>query len=464
MKKIVYILLAHLAYLALFFPLAIIILPGTTGGFMLIAFAGVNVFCAFLQWILRVREMNPVSPLSLLIHNGVIFTRRLLTVASIAWITFFILTVGFISFIYSFLIFSLFLVWYIGGIIVLIHTARTKNIYTSSKDSTIPQPQVTGIFWPYILFFVALGIAFLLSMSSVRQMISLSYQFYIKGEIPVAIVADYINENTNCDSYDKNTNSYATCKIGQYTTEGIYKSGLLDCSNMYVYDKDCLHLQVVQSAIAKQDSNLCNSLKDTNQFPICIGQFPQSSVWQSGCAAIMSKVLNESRNLESQIIAGRCLTQANADLTVPRSDFGRLSNSWSKYEVPYKENYIKLKRTTDIYSPQAPVWFTNWGEIDKKTTDYLKSIHADPNNTDDFGRTALVLFINHLSYLVDSTVSQLPERQQPQVIEKELEPLKILIDFGVDPSKRDLIGKNSFDHAQEIDNELLRKRVIEIMQ
>ncbi len=464
MKRIGYIFLTHVAYLALVFPLFIFSIPSTIKVSIPISFAVANVFCVFVQWLMRIGETSPVSALSLLAHNGMIFTRRLFTAAGVGWLVFLVLTAGFALFAYASLISLLFLTWYVGGIIVLIYTARTKKIYAVPNDGTNQPTPIVGVFWPYILLFVAFGAAVLFSIPLTRQMTSYAYQFYIMGEIPVSSVANYINEETNCDAFEKDTHNYASCKLAQYASEGIYKRESLDCTDMYVYDDDCARLQAIQRARVNEDSSVCKSLHGTNQFPLCIAQFPQSAVWKSACDEIMNRVLKESGNFAPQLVVGRCLTRENANLTVSRSGLGRLFDSWGEYEVPYKENYLSLQRTTSIHSPHAPVWFTEWGAIDEQTTKYLESINANPNNTDDFGRTALVLFMNHLSYLVDGTVSQLPTRQQPQVVEKELAPLRALIAFGVNPSQRDLIGKNAFDHAQEIQNDVLRDKVIEIMQ
>ncbi len=316
------------------------------------------------------------------------------------------------------------------------------------STAPLPPPQHPQPRWqlfPYILALVVCGLVVTFSLANRAA----------------TKTTNYLAENASCDSYTKNTYNYGNCKLQEYSTKTVYTSDPIDCSEMYVYADDCARLQIVQRAIKTKESNLCNSLQDTNQFPLCIGQFPDTAVWEQGCKTVMDTVLTKG-NFAPQLVTGRCLTRANANLTVSRSGLGRIFDSWGEYEDSYRQHYAELGRTNDIYAPQAPVWFTNWGTLDSDTADYLTSINADPNNTDDFGRTAAVLFVEHLSYLVSNRIDQFAPDEQGAAVDKELEPLKILIRFGVDPEKKDIMQLSAADYASRIENDILRRGVLDL--
>ncbi len=61
-------------------------------------------------------------------------------------------------------------------------------------------------------------------------------------------------------------------------------------------------------------------------------------------------------------------------------------------------------------------------------------------------------------------MEKLPEKQRRQVLEEQLQPLKRLVKFGVDPNIKDLNGYNALDYAKFIKNPELLSHTLEILK
>ena len=467
-------LLVHVGYLAVFFPIFSVFTqtglrtlgPGVEAG---LAFVGANLFVAALQWWLRKTEAStPTSPLSLLIHNAAFFTERLFNLAAAAWFVFLVVTIGFALFMYQFLFFWLCIVWFVGVSVVLIYTARTKKIY--AQEDPLQVAQVKGIFWPYILVFIVAILAGFLSLPGVQQ--ALHYQSArVTGEVPAeSVSATYISENADyCDFYEKMPfgNQYELCKLRYYENKQIYTSDPIDCSIMSedypLLIESCTHLQTVQTAIQTRNSDSCSLVEGTLHYPLCIGQFPQTKVWEKGCAVITRQVMVEGKPADA-LVGGRCLTGANANLVLPRSTMGYgQCGEWKHTEAGYDRVCERLDAAGNYSMPPAPVWFTSSGILSERDVAYLTGIGVNPNATDAFGRTMLVIFMRNM-WQLDSGIEFLPAEQLPAIVERELEPLKRLLNLGVDPNIEDATERNAFEHAQEIENEVLRARILELLE
>jgi|GEM_PF-5152444 len=463
--------LMHLGYLLLFTPFFLVLATvfsasADDSAVQLVAiFVGANVFSLFLQrWLKSEENKIPTSPLSLLVHNASFFTQKLLNLAALAWTAYLVLTVGFALFMYQFLFLCLFVAWFFGTALVLVYTARTKKVYAQS--GSLPTAQAERTFWPYILVFIFVGLALLLSLPGVRGMLKYQYAAQVTGAVPGGSVsATYISADTsNCDFYkgEPYGNRYEFCKLEKYDTEQIYTSEPLDCSDMGEYADHCNRLHMIQTAIQTQDSNLCTSLQGTAQYARCIGQFPQSTVWNDGCKTIMSKAV-AGKGPAEDLLKGRCLTKGNANLTLPQQAKGYGScGDWEYHEAGYERRCEELAKTGDPDNPHSPVWFTYSGILSERDIAYLESIGANPNNVDAFGRTILVIFIRNMIQL-DRGVDLLPNRHLSSILEKELEPLRRLMQFGVDPHLEDATERDALESAQDIRNEAFRTRILEIM-
>src|SRR3989344_621854 len=295
---------------------------------------------------------------------------------------------------------------------------------------------------------------------------------FSSGQSPLAIPRLSNDVKPSCDTYEPNSNMYATCRLEIISKETIFSDEPITCDNMYVYEDNCLHLQTVQKARMTKDPSACTAIgptfgnQPTSEFAMCIGQFPGSNEWKKGCAAIEESVRgygNVAGNTTSILVRSRCLTKDTADIQYPGSGNGH--SPFDRYGDTYKAHSEALGRD-GIYNPYAPAWFDELRGWTKKDYDYLKSIGADPNATDDFGRTALVLEIQERLYLndyIDQNFDNLPRAKQPAAAEKGVENMKLLIGVGTDPRKEDILHLSAIDYASQLRNDIFRQKALEVL-
>ena len=253
-----------------------------------------------------------------------------------------------------------------------------------------------------------------------------------------------------CSIYTPNTHMYASCKLREIASKTIYSNESISCENMYVYGDKCKRLQIVQEAIQKDDSKKCTKLytkRNGAEFALCISQFMNSNEWIDGCKKLNRNTSNNSYYL----VSSKCLTSSNVNITLPGSIKGPSNFDYYNYKSPH----------------YSPAWFDQLRVLAKSDFDYLKNINANPNLTDDYGRTALIIEIQERLYLNDSLIhdfDSLSKKEQPRAAEKATETMKLLIEFGVDPNKKDQIDKSAIDYAQDIKNDIFREKALNILQ
>jgi ankyrin repeat protein len=225
---------------------------------------------------------------------------------------------------------------------------------------------------------------------------------------------------------------------------------------MYVYGNSCKALQYLQEAIKNRDPKVCTTINTNMSWSIseymkCIGEFPNTPEWSEGCQNMKKRIGENSTlggNFSYFLIAGKCLNEKNVNIVFPGSIHGKYNNYLS----------------TESYT--APVWFDRLRGLTKENFDYLKKIWADPNTVDSLGRTALILEIQERLYLNDYLIhnfDSMSKEQQPMASKKAVETAKLLIEFWVDPSIQDSLGKSAIDYASQIKNEIFRKTMLEVL-
>lgn len=94
-----------------------------------------------------------------------------------------------------------------------------------------------------------------------------------------------------------------------------------------------------------------------------------------------------------------------------------------------------MSRYRKVYagnSYSAPAWFDELRTLTRKDFEYLKSINFDPNSSDTYGRTALIIEIQDRLYLNDNLIhdfNKLPIEQQEGFAEKAVQTVRLLREF-----------------------------------
>ncbi|HEY4527066.1 MAG TPA: ankyrin repeat domain-containing protein [Candidatus Paceibacterota bacterium] len=426
------------------------------------------------------------------LYDIVIFTKWFLLVFGLLLLAALVLTAGFIFFAWWGLLYHGHVVWVIGVAVVLVHASFkyqpatalvTPSLAPSSNWKklirTIPLILVAFLslfIWSSQWIVVSKVLARSTGNEAFCYLPSLrvsedTLHSWLRVCLPQSNYAAYAEKEKDCSAYTLDTHMYASCKLGQYQKEGIYGTEPISCENMYVYGDSCRGLQVTQRALQAKDPAICDEIAPTTGTPsgryaLCVGHFPNSPQWSKGCNQIQSLISSNGSvggNMSDMLITGRCLTTQNADLSLSGSGKGK--DPFDRYGVAYKEHYRTLNRT-DFYSPRSPAWFEKLRSWTKKDYDYLTSIGADPNAVDDFGRTALILEIQDRLYLNDYLIhnfDDLPKEQQTAAAEEAVQTMKLLIEFGTDPKKEDILHLSALDYASQIRNDVFREKALEVL-
>ena len=288
----------------------------------------------------------------------------------------------------------------------------------------------------------------------------------------------YLQKLNDCSIYFNISEQYANCKLNKFKSN-VATAEILTCSDIpYIQlskkytgvtseAKSCEYLQTTQRAILEQRPEYCSTISYPLIASMCISNFQGTDEWQKMCKTISDKVSGTNGlSFSTSLIKARCLSVEDANTS--------FSGPLIEYNFYAKRIYSQISKGMIQYS--APAWFDGlwfngseiFSEVDFK---YLKSIGTNPNAVDSLGRTALIVVLHNQIHFFDrqnsdydDAANYIREGEEKDTERRISSWLQQLIDFGVDPYKKDLLNANAIDYAKMINNTQLQKKVLQVLQ